>query len=292
MLVIGNTSEARRLADRLSARVAILEHEVFPDGEVMMHLTDDAREDDVLLYYQFSRQESLDAQILRLMALLRSLNNRAGIRLVLPYFPYARSLPWGNERVVTSAEPMLAAIKNQVRELWTIDLHCANSVLQPYVGEVKVSELSLRATIASFLQEKFTEVVLVAPDRGAENRVRNLAALLKVSYLAMNKQRRSATEVVVEMPKGFYKTNKQYIIVDDIISTGKTFAAAIAQLRQSGIDQVAGVITHNVARVETIQSFVADGVPIFTSNSTARDDWHFDVLESVVEAAQQIKLAV
>jgi len=195
--------------------------------------------------------------------------------------------------VVTSAEPMLAAIKNQVRELWTIDLHCANSVLRPYLGEVKVSELSLRATIALFLQEKFTEVVLVAPDRGAENRVRNLAALLKVSYLVMNKQRRSATEVVVEMPKGFYETNKQHIIVDDIISTGKTFAAAIAQLRQSGIDQVAGVITHNVARAETIESFAADGVPIFTSNSIARDDWHFDVLESVVaEAAQQMKLAV
>lgn len=292
MLVIGNTPEAIRLADRLSSPVSMLEHEVFPDGEVSMRLTGEEIADDVLLYYQFSRNESLDAQILRLTALLRSFNNRAAVKLVLPYVPYARSLPWEKEHVVTSAEPMLAAIRDQTRELWTIDLHCENSVLQPYLGEVKVRELSLRMTIASFLREKFNEMVLVAPDRGAENRVRNLAQLLKVPYLVMNKQRRSATEVVVEMPQGLHEKNKQHIIVDDIISTGKTLVAAILLLRESGIDQVAGVITHNLVSEETRQSWAADGVPIFTSNSIARGDWHLDVLDSVVAAVEQMKIAV
>ena len=292
MLVIGNTAEATRLGGRLGCRVAVLKTEVFPDGEVSMRLSGDEIEEQVLVYFQFVWPGSLDAQILQLTALLQYLEG-ANIRLVMPYFPYARSLPWRGEGVVASAAPLLSIIKEKVKELWTVDLHCDESVLQPYVGQVHILEISLRPTIAKYLQDKFTEAVLVAPDEGAENRVRHLAELGGWSYLVMKKQRRSATEVSVEMVNIISDANKVHVIVDDIISTGRTFMAAVDCLRRQGVTQVAGVITHNVAQPEVLQSLAADGVMVFTSNSVARSSFDFDVLESVAAMTQkEIRLSV
>ena len=103
----------------------------------------------------------------------------------------------------------------------------------------------------------------------------------------MKKQRRSATEVSVEMVNIISDANKVHVIVDDIISTGRTFMAAVDCLRRQGVTQVAGVITHNVAQPEVLQSLAADGVMVFTSNSVARSSFDFDVLESVAAMTQK-----
>jgi len=284
MVVIGNTKEAKRLADRLGCRVVLLGIDHWPDGEVSMNLNCEEIPSEAIVYYQFEVDEPFDAQILRLVALLRCVKSGQKVQLVLPYFPYARSLPWSGDMVVASVEPLLVAIREKVSQLFTVDLHCENQVLQSYIGRARIVEVSLRETITGFLRNKWGELVLVGPDKGSERRVRRLAEAMGAQCLIMGKQRRSATEVSVAMKYGDRDKTKWHVIVDDIVSTGGTMRAAADLLRQWGVEQVACVVTHNVASAETLRGFELDAISVFYSNTLAREEAHFDVMEAITEA--------
>jgi phosphoribosylpyrophosphate synthetase len=90
------------------------------------------------------------------------------------------------------------------------------------------------------------------------------------------------------MAAGGKQLHKTHIIVDDIISTGKTFAAAAECLRQKGVKNVVGVMTHNVARPEVLKRLAANQIPVFTANTIEGSGYDFDVLESVVAAAKEV----
>jgi ribose-phosphate pyrophosphokinase len=290
MVVIGNTVGTERLASFLKSEFVLLEQEIFPDGETAMNLSVKEVPAGSLVDWRFCPGESIDAQILRLVSLLRCVRGSGCVNLLMSYFPYARSLPWREGLVVSSAEPMLWAIKNKVSQLFVVDLHCERGVLQSYLGGVRVLEVSVRAELADFIKSKLGSVVLVAPDRGSEGRVRHLSSDLGVEYLVMDKKRVSAADVRVKMSKENVEPEKLHVIIDDIVSTGGTLKAAISCLQDHGVNKIACLVTHNVAREDTLDSFAEAGVPIYTSNSLGQGDAEIDVVDSIVEViGEQVK---
>lgn len=283
MVVIGNTRTSWKIADLLGRKFVLLEQKLFPDTEMAMSLALKEVAAGSFIDWRFSLRESLDAQILRLVSLLRCVGEGKRVNLLLPYFPYARSLPWDNGLVVASAEPMLSTIKEKVGQLFVVDLHCENEVLQSYVDRVQIHEISMKVALADFIENKLGEVVLVAPDRGSERRVQHLSTALGVEYLVMDKERLSARDVRVQAGDMQMRTEKLHVIVDDIISTGGTLKAVIDYLREHSIRKIACVVTHNVAREDTSNSFVVDDIPIYSSNSLNRENFDIDIVDSVVE---------
>lgn len=292
MVVIGNTSASKKVADLLGREFVLLEQKLFPDTEVAMELALKEVAPESLIDWRFSLRESFDAQILRLVSLLRCVGEDKRVNLLMPYFPYARSLPLGEGLVVASIEPMLSTIREKVGHLFVVDLHCENEVLRPYVEGVHIHEVSMRVALADFIKEMLGEVVLVAPDRGSERRVQHLSSELGVEYLVMDKERLSARDVQVQMNVESKKSEKLHVIVDDIISTGGTLKAVIDYLREHGISKIACVVTHNVATEDILDSFVAEKIPIYTSNSLDKEGAEIDIIDCIVEViGEQVKQA-
>jgi ribose-phosphate pyrophosphokinase len=86
--------------------------------------------------------------------------------------------------------------------------------------------------------------VVVAPDLGAVKRAREYARLLQVPMAFVHKTRLSGEDVEAHAVIGDVR-NRAPLIVDDMLSTGGTIAAAIGALRAAGaVEPIAVAVTH------------------------------------------------
>ncbi len=60
--------------------------------------------------------------------------------------------------------------------------------------------------------------------------------------------------------KGFYETGKQVVVIEDLISTGKSSLAVVQALRTAGL-QIAGLVSiFNYGFDEAANAFAAEGI--------------------------------
>jgi ribose-phosphate pyrophosphokinase len=104
--------------------------------------------------------------------------------------------------------------------------------------------------------------IVLSPDIGAAGRAKEVGDYLGVSYDHLVKTRISGTEVRIA-PAHMDCTDKNILIVDDIIATGGTIIAATEQLKEAGARSVTVACTHGVfARnaMERLTGSTIDGV--------------------------------
>jgi phosphoribosylpyrophosphate synthetase len=102
---------------------------------------------------------------------------------------------------------------------------------------------ALFAQKVSDLITNFSDVLVVAPDAGAQWRARKLAQELLVNVVIATKTRCKDGSCNIEIPPFSNKINTA-VIVDDIISSGATIKATLNVLKQRQVGQVILVVAH------------------------------------------------
>jgi ribose-phosphate pyrophosphokinase len=230
---------ARDLGVRLGDR--LLEH--FPDGEMHIQIRGDVRGDYV--YVVQPTGPPVGEHLLELL-LLADACRRAGaerITAVVPYFGYARQ-----DRREQSGEPLSARLVAQLIEAGGVARVVAVDLHTPSIEGCFAIPLEHLSAV-DLLAEKIRpaagqEAVIVSPDLGAVKLAQRYAALLRLPVAIVHKTRVSGTEVSVRGLVGEVRGRKP-IVIDDMISTGGTIAAAIGALLDAGaVPDVAVVASH------------------------------------------------
>jgi ribose-phosphate pyrophosphokinase len=218
----------------------------FPDSELHVELQDSVRDADLFILQPTS--PPADQHIMELL-LLGDAARRAGaarVTGVLPYFAYARQ-----DRRATGREPVGArviadalAAAGRFDRIIALDLH--SSSLEGFFA-VLLEHLSAVSLLTEELRPLVTPAsVVVAPDLGAVRLAQRYAGGLGLPVAIVHKTRLSGAAVEVRALTGEVR-DRQPIIVDDMISTGSTIAAAVQALRLAGARQETVVAaTHGV----------------------------------------------
>ena len=114
------------------------------------------------------------------------------------------------------------------------------------------------------------ESVLVSPDMGGIRRVKQLSRQLgNMPYASIEKNRDLTTGAVsADILHG--EVAKRALIVDDIISSGRTVETAAALLKEKGVERIYVFATHPVFSNET--PYVLQNAPVekvFVTNTIA-----------------------
>lgn len=224
-LVIGpnNGALARTLSETAGLPLVAAQVEAFPDGEQRVLLEGSVRDKRLALVHTLGAP---CGQRLLELSLFADAARRGGARelvAVIPYFGYARQDRREHDAEALGAAVMASLLSScHFERILGVDLHSA--ALEGFF-RCPVDNLTAEPLLVSALVHHADDGVIVAPDLGAAKLGRRYAQRLGLPLAIVHKTRLSAREVAVGHIVGDV-AGRRPILVDDMISTGGTIAAA------------------------------------------------------------------
>lgn len=237
-------------AKHLAKSTGKIEFGRFTDGEVKV-IVKDKPSKAVLIGSTYPPADNLIELALALDALKRICK----VKVIIPYFAYGRA------DKKHPGKPTSAALVSRLFKgnIITIDTHSIRLKNFLRYEDVKPYKLFI-----PYLPK--SNIVVVAPDKGAYRRGKILSKMLGCKSVHMIKKRLPGT-VKVRLT-GNVK-GKTAIIVDDIIAGGGTLAAAAGKLKKAGAEKVIAVVTHAFFAKDALKKLrivdkilVSDSIPI------------------------------
>jgi ribose-phosphate pyrophosphokinase len=268
-----NAALAGEVAARLATRLAACVLDRFPDGELHVEVRESVRGHRVFIVQPTSAP--VEAHLFE-MLLLADACRRAGaarVTAVMPYFGYARQdrRAAGRDAIAARvAADVIAACR--IDDVVLLDLHHRTA---EGVFSIPAHHLSAVPLLAEAVRAKLAgSAVLVAPDLGAVKLAEQYAAILQLPVATVRKVRLSGREVKVRQLVGDVR-DRAPLIVDDLLSTGATVAAAIRCLLEAGCAPDITVVASHGVFADPAAKVLRD-LPIArvvtTDSITLRDD--------------------
>ncbi len=301
MKLFSGTS-SRDLAEKMSRILGVVhasaEEHVFPDGERRIRISEDVVDETVVVVQ--SACPPVDSNYMELFFLIDSLS-RSGAETttaIVPYFGYQRQDHIFRDGEAVSLEVIIRILESLgIDKLVSVDMH---SIRIPDLFHIPVMHISALPLFAAEIQEKkwhTKETVLVSPDMGGIARIKKLADLLgDMPYVALDKNRDlvNGSIDIDAVAEGSLINRKRAIIIDDMVSSGKTALLAASFLQKKGIEEVIVMATHAILSQDASSAFQkSDIVKVYVTDTVMVPEGNmFEKLEVLSVApllAQAIK---
>ena len=258
-LAIFTGNANRRLAEDICAylKVSLKDALVsrFSEGEIQVKINENVRGLDVFVIQSVSPPPN--ENLMELLVLIDALKRASAKRItaVLPYYAYARQDRKDQPRVPITAKLVANLITvSGADRLLTMDLHAGQ--IQGFF-DIPVDHLFAAPVFIEYLKQLgLSDGVVVSPDVGGIKMARAFAKRLGVSLAIVDKRRINATDTEVMNVIGEV-TDKDVIIVDDMVATGGSLKEAVLILKKKGARDIYAAISHPVlsgAAIERIKS--------------------------------------
>ncbi len=252
---------AKKIADRLYMGLGDAKVGSFSDGEISVEITENVRGADVFIIQ--STCAPTNNNLMELIVMVDALRRASAGRItaVIPYFGYARQ----DRRVRSARVPITAKVVADflssvgVDRVLTVDLHAEQ--IQGFFDVPVDNVFGSPILLEDMLNKDLDNPIVVSPDIGGVVRARAVAKLLNEADLAIIDKRRPKANVSQVMHIIGDVTDRDCIIVDDMIDTGGTLCKAAEALKEHGARRVFAYATHPVLSgnaAENIKNSVID----------------------------------
>lgn len=229
----GNESMADTLAARLGAERGAMSVRRFPDGESYVRLASDVSGRDVSFVATLDRP---DDKILALTFALETARELGASRvgLVVPYLGYMRQDKRFQAGEAITSRIFARLLSGAVNWLVTVDPHLHRFHDMSELYAVRTHVVHAAPAIAGWISEHVERPIIVGPDEESEQWVADIASRAGAQYVTLRKVRHGDRDVEVSAPAMEVFQNATPILVDDIISTGRTMIAIVKHLNAHG----------------------------------------------------------
>jgi ribose-phosphate pyrophosphokinase len=227
----------------------------YKNSETRVKLEDNVRGCDVFVIQPTCTP--VNHHLIELLMIIDALRRASVSRVtaVIPYYGYAKQ-----EKKTTGREPIAAKlVANLIRmagadRVLTMDLHAP--AIEGFF-DIPVDHLQAGPILADAIHGlALRDVVIVSPDSGGVARANTFRERLRGTGLAMIARQRTGPDTshinVLEMVGEV--EGKTAVIVDDMISTGRTLMDAVSILQERGAQEVYACVTHGVFAGDVLQT--------------------------------------
>ncbi len=244
MLLMSGTANlplAQEIADHLGQPLCEVTIRRFADGEIFVKIDENVRGQDVFIIQPTCPPaENIIELLILIDAACRA--SAARVSAVIPYYGYGRQDRKDQPRVAISAKLMANVIATAGTDrVLAIDFH--QHQLQGFF-DIPVDHLyAAPVFVQHYRQKRLHKPVVVAPDVGGAKMARGFAKRLDASLAIIDKRRPSANIAEVVNVVGDV-TDKDCLLVDDLIDTAGTMSEAAHALNRLGARRVYACATH------------------------------------------------
>jgi ribose-phosphate pyrophosphokinase len=238
---------AETVASALGVRLGKCRVEEFPDDELQVVVEERTADREVFLLQPTSPPVAKNLLELLLLADACRRSGAGRLTAVIPYFGYARKDYRNDTGEPISARLVADLIATRFDRVIAVDLH--KDSLEGFFS-IPLEHLSAVPLLAQALRSSPTaNAVIVSPDLGAVKLAQHYADLLDLPVAYVHKFRESSREVTVRKIVGDV-ADRFPILVDDMISTGGTMAAAGKALLENGCRPAITIVASHGLLVE------------------------------------------
>jgi len=248
-----------RVADAMGISPLQLEYKIFPDGETYIRFPESVAGKEVAVIQ--SCYPPQNKNLIDLLFIVDAARDMGAERIaaVVPYFAYARQDDaYRNGEAVSARTIARLAEAAGASTFLTVDMP-SNKALRFFT--IHSENLTCMGTIGEYLKTlSLRNPHVLAPDDGAIPLAETVSATLGTEYAWFEKTRDKVTGSVSTSGKDVDLRGRDAIIVDDVISTGKTIANTAQIAKKQGARTVTAACAHLLLTGDAEQTLRSAGV--------------------------------
>jgi ribose-phosphate pyrophosphokinase len=286
----GNEATASDLAHGLGAEIGQLQIREFPDGESYVRfLTDPARRT-LIIVCTLAHPNDKILQLIFSSATARELGaTRVG--LVSPYLAYMRQDRRFKTGEAVTSRQVARLLSDAFDWIVTIDphLHRYGSLGEIYTIPTRV--LHAAPMISQWVEKNVTNPLIIGPDSESEQWVSAVAKNANAPFTVLEKIRRGDRDVEISVKNLDYLQGRTAVLIDDIISTGRTMIQAVRHVLEHGSASPVCIAVHGLFSDDADRALVGLGARVVTCNTIPHPTNAIDVGPVLIEPTRALSLA-
>jgi ribose-phosphate pyrophosphokinase len=282
--VPGSEDHASRLSAQLDIPIAALEHRRFPDGEFYCRFHTDLAGKDVLLVSTLHQPSDKFLLVSFLASTARDLGAKR-VGLVAPYLSFMRQdIQFHPGEGVTSVY-FARLLSQSVDWLVTVDPHLHRHAALSPMYTIPTAIAPAAPAMAAWVTANVSDPLLVGPDAESHQWVNAVAHKVAAPAIILEKTRRGDRDVSVSEPNVHWN-GQTPVIIDDIISTGRTMIEAVKQVVAQGAKPPVCIGIHAVFSDDADVALCAAGASQVVSCNTITH--HSNAIDVTATLAQHV----
>lgn len=255
----GATALAAGLARALGCEWSELAVHRFPDGESGVRITADVDGRHVVLACSLDQPEGKTLPLLFAADAARELGARS-VGLCAPYLAYMRQDARFNPGEAITSRSYARLLSGALDYLVTVDPHLHRWKSLDEIYRMPTRVVAAAPAIAEWVRDNVAAPLLVGPDGESEQWVAAVAGLCGAPWMVLAKTRHGDEDVSVRLAPGALVAGRTPVLLDDIIATGHTLAAAAAALRTAGFAEPVCIGVHALFALRALERLQTAGM--------------------------------
>ena len=251
----------------LQARIAPVAWRHFPDGESLVTLDDSLAGADVAILASLRNADAM-ALPLRFAARTAREFGASSVGLIAPYLGYMRQDTRFHRGEAVSTPLFAQYLEEAFDWLVTVDPHLHRVKRLQSLYRMPAAHVSATPALSRWIAQTVPDAVLIGPDSESEQWVAGIAARSGMPYQVLAKERNGDYDVRVSLPDPAALAGRTPVLIDDIVSSGRTILETLTHLRQLSLPPPLLVAIHPVFAGDSYARLHEAGIAHIVSTDT------------------------
>ncbi len=279
---------AERMLPSLRARLGRLDWRRFPDGESLVAIDEELDGANVAIVASLNQPDEMALALRFAAATAREFGARS-VGLIAPYLAYMRQDKRFHDGEAVSAPLFARFIEECFDWLVTADPHLHRNPDLSVLYRIPAKHVVTAPVLADWIRDNVPNALLIGPDSESEQWVSDIARRAQLPHQVLRKIRHGDRDVEVSLPDLSAARGKTPVIVDDIVSSGRTVIETLGHLKTLGLPPAICIAIHAVFAGDAYEQLLAAGAQRVISTDTINHVSNtISVAALVADGAQEI----
>ena len=284
----GNERLTTELADQLDCETGKLNTRQFPDGETYLRFATDLNKRSVAIVCTLAHPDEKILPLIFAAATARELG-ASKVGLVAPYLAYMRQDRRFNAGEAVTSRQVARLISEAFDWMVTIDPHLHRYGDLSEIYSIPTRVVHAAPLISKWVKANIEKPLIIGPDSESEQWVAAVASDAAAPYCVLEKVRHGDRDVRITLRNLEAWQGRTAVLVDDIISSGRTMIEAVRLLAGQGWPPPVCIAVHGLFADHSDELLVGAGARVVTTNSVGTGRIEIDIGPLLGDAIKAIE---